>query len=74
MPMLTLHPILVINYKTEDGISHNIIYNIFNDQAGSLWFATAKGITRYYKGKFKVYNETNGLAGNIVLYILSLHP
>ena len=57
------------NFKTEDGISHNIVYYIFNDHAGSLWFATAKGITRYHKGKFKVYDESNGLAGNVVLYI-----
>ncbi|MEJ2049269.1 MAG: two-component regulator propeller domain-containing protein, partial [Calditrichota bacterium] len=52
-------------------IDDNII-RVFKDSMGNIWFGTTKGFSTYLweAGKFKNYDEKNGLANNFVYGIL----
>jgi len=39
-------------FTTNDGLSHNQIRSIQEDESGRIWFATAKGVSVYDKGSF----------------------
>lgn len=41
--------------SVEDGLAHNIVWDILQDRQGFLWFATGGGLNRYDGYEFKVY-------------------
>lgn len=57
-------------FGTEDGLSSNIIYSIFQDSKGFLWIGTNDGLNRYDGYKFQVYRsdpkDSNSLSSNII--------
>jgi len=49
------------------GLPQSQVNKVFHDSRGFIWVATAGGGVAFYNGEnFRVFNEDNGLAGNIV--------
>lgn len=59
----------IIHYTTDDGLPHDITYNIHQDLNGYLWFGTDDGLVRYDGKSFKTFNEKNGLNNSYVIDI-----
>lgn len=53
-------------FTTADGLAASTVKDIFEDQAGTLWFATGAGVSRYNGEKFDTLN-LNGPMGMEVL-------
>ncbi|HEY8955004.1 hybrid sensor histidine kinase/response regulator transcription factor [Chitinophaga sp.] len=55
----------------EDGLSHNAVLSISQDQQGFLWFGTNYGLSRYDGHRFKIYrhrgDDSSSLPGNQVM-------
>lgn len=49
----------------------DLIYSIYEDQDGDLWFATHGGIVLFQQGEFKVLRKQNGLKSRSVFTIIS---
>jgi ligand-binding sensor domain-containing protein/serine phosphatase RsbU (regulator of sigma subunit) len=60
------------HFKNNPGDSASIaddnIIRIFKDHNGNMWIGTTRGLSKYLKptGKFKNYNEKDGLANNFI--------
>lgn len=60
----------VLKYGPRDGVGHSIVYNIFQDKKGFLWFSTDNGITRYDGHDFVNYTAEDGLRSNFVFDVI----
>lgn len=49
----------------------DLIYSMYEDQDGDLWFATHGGIVLFHQGKFMVLRKRNGLKSRSVFTIIS---
>jgi signal transduction histidine kinase/ligand-binding sensor domain-containing protein len=62
-----------VRFSTENGLSNNVVYSIFQDHKGYLWVATHDGLNRYDGYEFKkfLHNPFNkkSLAGNMTIDI-----
>lgn len=56
-------------YTTSDGLSHNSIIAIHEGRDGSIWIATASGLTQFKDGKLAVFTTQHGLPDNLILAI-----
>lgn len=54
-------------YEMNKGLSNNLVYSMIQSNDGALWFATANGVSKYYKGKWTTITTADGLAGNQVM-------
>uniref|UniRef100_A0A832G8I5 histidine kinase n=1 Tax=Ignavibacterium album TaxID=591197 RepID=A0A832G8I5_9BACT len=54
-----------VHYGEKDGLSSNIIYSVNEDDAGNLWLATNKGLSRFNPESkdVKNFDESDGLQG-----------
>lgn len=55
-------------YEVEDGLSHNSVLSIIQDEKGFMWFGTKDGLNRFDGYNFKLYKtESNdGLSSNFI--------
>lgn len=55
-----------IHYSMADGLPHNHVNSIVEDNNGHLWITTKKGLSQFdpIKKSFKTYWKENGLPGN----------
>lgn len=51
-------------YTVEDGLPTRAVYDVIQDSAGYMWFATEKGISRYDGFRWENFDNKNGLPGN----------
>ena len=51
-------------------LSEDVIYSMFEDATGDLWFATHGGILLLYQGEFKILNKDHGLKSRSVFSII----
>ena len=52
---------LLKNFLTvEDGLSHNEVTSIVQDEDGFIWIGTRGGLNRYDGYEFKIYNQVPG--------------
>ncbi|SHL39342.1 Two component regulator propeller [Chitinophaga jiangningensis] len=63
---------ITFNHLTvEDGLSHNAVLSIAQDQQGFIWFGTHYGLNRYDGHRFKIYHQqaddTTSLPGNQIM-------
>ncbi|MGN6566407.1 MAG: ligand-binding sensor domain-containing protein, partial [Flavipsychrobacter sp.] len=58
----------LLNYTTDNGLPSNVVYNIFRDHNGLLWFGTDKGVASYNGHEFTIYTTFNGLADNEIFF------
>ena len=52
------------HYTTDDGLPHNVGYNLMQDSKGFLWICTDDGLARFDGKRFKVYRSKDGLLSN----------
>ncbi|MCC7302181.1 MAG: SpoIIE family protein phosphatase [Bacteroidia bacterium] len=50
-------------------IGNDLISMIAEDERGNIWIASEHGLVKYFNGRYKIYNETNGLPANSVYAI-----
>ena len=56
------------------GVGSNIIYSIYEDKSGRIWFATdGRGIVMYSYGGFTSYDESSGLKDKFIYSITEDH-
>ena len=58
---------LLKNFLTvEDGLSHNEVTSIVQDEDGFIWIGTRGGLNRYDGYEFKIYNQVPGDSNSLV--------
>jgi len=55
------------NYSMSDGLSQAIVFRIFQDRRGFLWFCTNYGLSRFDGKNFKNYFREDGLGNNCIM-------
>ena len=58
---------------TDDGLSHNSVISIYQDERGLMWFGTRNGVSLYNGKDFKIYqkekNNPNSILYNDIYHI-----
>jgi anti-sigma regulatory factor (Ser/Thr protein kinase) len=54
------------NYRSNNGLPSNEVYNVRADSKGFLWFATDRGVARFDGNHFVTYSVNDGIEGNVV--------
>ena len=58
---------------TDNGLSHNSIISIYQDERGFMWFGTRNGVSLYNGKDFKIYqkekNNSNSILYNDIYHI-----
>jgi len=58
----------LVRYTVKEGLSHDSVRGIYEDEQGYLWIATrGGGLNRFKDGKFTTYTTRDGLGSNDVL-------
>ncbi len=52
------------SFSKQEAIGNTLIFQIFRDKKGDLWFCTETGVFKYSQGFFKHYTTKDGLADN----------
>lgn len=60
------------HYTAQDGLAHNIVFDIHQDNQNYLWIATNDGLSRFNGSEFINYSMEDGLADNAILNIESI--
>jgi ligand-binding sensor domain-containing protein len=47
-----------------NGLPHNKVTKVFEDNLGRIWFCTPRGIGKYDYEKFQIFTQENGLNSN----------
>ncbi|MEL7340867.1 MAG: two-component regulator propeller domain-containing protein, partial [Bacteroidota bacterium] len=58
---------LVKQFTTEDGLAHNVGFDIHQDRQGLLWFGTDNGLCRYNGKSFRNYTTEDGLNRSAII-------
>lgn len=53
----------ILNYSTRDGLSSQIVNDVFQDKDGYLWFATQSGISKFDGHEFTEFAPVDKLIG-----------
>jgi ligand-binding sensor domain-containing protein len=56
-------------FTTDDGLAHNIVESIYEDNQGFLWLSTQNGLSKFdpERRSFRNYYASDGLPGNAFL-------
>src|SRR5690349_4475980 len=57
-----------IHYTSQQGLPGNMVYDIYRDGKGMLWFGTDNGIARYNGVDFRAYSTHHGLSDNEIFF------
>ncbi|HEY1165629.1 MAG TPA: histidine kinase [Chitinophaga sp.] len=63
----------IIHFTKNEGLPGNMVYQVYRDSKGFLWFATEKGVARYNGIRFEIFTTSDGLTDNDVLSIFEDH-
>ena len=58
------------HYSTEEGLPHDITYQIIQDSKGFIWAGTDDGLVRFNGKEFKTYGFEKGLKSNYVIDVV----
>ncbi|CAM1346267.1 sensor histidine kinase [Tenacibaculum crassostreae] len=58
------------HYTTEQGLPHDITYQLIQDSQGYIWIGTDDGLVKFNGEKFKVFTSENGLKSNFVIDVI----
>jgi ligand-binding sensor domain-containing protein len=56
-----------LHYGVEDGLSSTMVYCMFQDHKGFMWFGTNNGLSRFDGNRFKIFGIEDGLPDPEVL-------
>lgn len=62
------------HYTTEEGLPHDITYQIIQDSQGYIWIGTDDGLVKFNGKVFNVYGTEKGLKSNYVIDIIEDIP
>lgn len=68
-PPCTAQPLLLRHYTVKDGLPSNVVYSIFQDRQGYVWFCTDQGISQFDGHHFYNYSINEGLPDNEIFDI-----
>jgi len=54
-------------YTTENGLPHDLCYQIIQDSKGYIWLGTDNGLVKFNGQDFEVFNSNQGLNSNFVI-------
>ena len=54
-------------FTTEDGLPHDVCYNLTQDSKGNIWIGTDDGLARFNGDGFDVFNQEHGLTNSFVI-------
>ncbi len=54
------------NYRSNNGLPSNEVYNVRTDSRGFVWFVTDRGVARFDGSHFVTYSVNDGIEGNVV--------
>ncbi len=61
------------NYSVDDGLAHNFIMSIYQDNDGFMWFGSLNGLNRFDGKEFKYFerneNDSTAIQGDFVNFI-----
>jgi ligand-binding sensor domain-containing protein/two-component sensor histidine kinase len=60
---------LLRHYTQKEGLPSNVVYNIFEDRRGFLWFFTDQGISQFDGHHFQNFSINEGLPDNEVFHM-----
>jgi two-component sensor histidine kinase len=63
----------MIHFTKKDGLPGNMVYQVYRDRTGFLWFATDKGVARYNGIRFKTFTTLDGLTDSDVINLFEDH-
>ncbi|WP_109853482.1 two-component regulator propeller domain-containing protein [Aquimarina sp. AU58] len=58
------------HFTTDNGLPHDITYQIIQDQEGFIWIGTDNGLVKFDGNHFKSYNYKEGLDSSFVIDII----
>lgn len=67
IPYLSGQSLKFRQYKTDDGLPHDVGYDIHQDKQGFIWIAVDNGLTRFDGLNFQNYTVEDGLNGPFVI-------
>ena len=56
-------------FSSSDGLPSDVVYAMYQDTEGSLWFGTDRGVCRFDGRIFRTFDTGSGLADNVILSI-----
>jgi len=59
------------NYKTQDGLPSNEVYDIAQDNDGFIWFATDAGVSRFNGSDFQNFSLAEGLPDPVIFEVVA---
>ena len=63
----------LIHFTKKEGLPSNMVYQVYRDSKGFLWFATDKGVSRYNGTSFETFTTSDGLTDNDVINLFEDH-
>ena len=54
------------NFTTREGLAHNSVMPVYEDEAGIIWLGTGGGVSRYDGKSFRNFTTSDGLTNNDV--------
>ncbi len=58
------------HFTTKDGLASNMVFSIYEDKAGVIWFGTGGGASRYDGKSFRNITTEGGLSNNDITTII----
>jgi ligand-binding sensor domain-containing protein len=57
----------ILHFTTQDGLAHDIGYEIIQDRKGYIWIGTDNGLSRFDGSRFKNFTVEDGLASPYII-------
>ncbi len=58
------------HYTTRDGLPHDLIFRMCQDQKGYMWFGTDAGLAKFNGEEFQVFTMSEGLRSSFVIDVI----
>src|SRR5688572_24223004 len=68
-PALRSQEIPFRKLTVEDGLANSVVYRIYQDAKGYLWFSTDYGLSKYDGFEFKNFYRSGGLSSNYIMSV-----
>lgn len=57
----------IIHYNSENGLPHDLCYQIIQDKQGYIWLGTDNGLVKFNGNVFQIFNRNHGLNNSFVI-------